>query len=104
MSSQDIYANLYKAFRANLQTDHVGFLTKVPAAGTGWHTATTEWTPKGLTYYLDGRKLGTTTSGVPSTRMHWVLQVETQIGTPPPPDKSAGHIQVDWVSMYTYVP
>lgn len=69
---------------------------------TDWHTVTIEWSPNKLTYILDGRVLGTTTTSVPSTPMHWILQTETESKKPAP--DVAGHLQVDWVAIYTYQP
>lgn len=69
---------------------------------TDWHTVTIEWAPGRLTYLMDGQVLGTTTQSVPTAPMHWVLQTETESGKPAP--DVAGHLQVDWVSVYTYQP
>jgi len=74
--------------------------TGIVAADTGWHTASIEWRRDTLTYYLDGRLVGTQTSGIPSTPFHLVFQMETNIGGPAPSPSSAGHIQLDWVSIY----
>jgi hypothetical protein len=67
----------------------------------GWHTATIEWAPNKLTFILDGIS-STTTTSVPATPMHWVLQTETNGKLPP--TTTAGHLQIDWVSVYTYAP
>lgn len=71
------------------------------ATFTEWHVATIEWTPRAVTFYLDGREVGSSDS-VPRGPMHWVLQTETDHGRPPA--SSAGHVQVDWVTIYTYDP
>jgi hypothetical protein len=99
-AGSDIYANRYAAWRTNLTGDTAGFKTTVPAAGNGWHTATIEWSPNRLSYILDGRTLGTTTTGVPNRSMHWVLQAETALGAPAPAASVAGHLQVDWLTIY----
>lgn len=62
-----------------------------------WHTYTIEWTPKRLSYLLDGKVISSTTEHIPERRMHWVLQVET-------PQKqealrTSGHILVDWATI-----
>ncbi len=63
-----------------------------------WHTATTEWMPGKLTFLMDGKVIGVSTTHVPSEPMHYVFQAG---GWGPPLDKNAsGHIQVDWVSIY----
>jgi len=74
--------------------------TGIAAADTGWHIASIEWRPGSLTYYLDGRRIGTHTSGVPSTSFSLVFQMETNIGGPAPSPSAAGHVQLDWVSIY----
>lgn len=65
---------------------------------TGWHTATIEWVPGGVTFLLDGVSLGTSNQA-PSTRMHLVLQTATT-GVQPAAS-TAGHVQIDWVSIWT---
>jgi hypothetical protein len=66
-----------------------------------WHTATIEWLPSGVTYWLDGVKLGTAPKrGTPTTPMHWVLQTETALSGPAPEASVSGHVQVDWVAVW----
>jgi hypothetical protein len=96
-----IYANRYAADRSDLTGGTTGFKTSTSAAGSGWHTATIEWGPGRLTYILDGVTLGTTSTNVPYKSMHWVLQVETALSGPAPESSVAGHVQVDWVTMYS---
>ncbi|GAA2005813.1 glycoside hydrolase family 16 protein [Nakamurella flavida] len=72
--------------------------TGVPFAG-GWHTATLEWTPSRITFILDGVTYRTTTKSVPSKPMQWVLQTASA-GTPA--DSTAGHVLIDWVSIYAW--
>jgi len=65
------------------------------ASFTDWHTATTEWLPDGVTFFLDGEQIGHT--GVsPSTPMHLVLQTET---SGRPSASAAGHVQIDWITL-----
>ncbi len=68
---------------------------------SGWHTYTSEWSPGLLTFYVDGAQVFQTTQNVPSVSMHYVLQLETWIGAGAPPDTAAGHVQVDWFTMYS---
>ena len=63
-----------------------------------------EWTPGSLVFILDGTVIGTSTTHVPSAPMHWVLQTETQLSGGAPADSAAGHVQIDWVTAYTYAP
>jgi len=69
------------------------------AFGGSWHTAATEWSPGKVTFYLDGKFVGTSTTKVPSKPMHWVLQSETASDVYLD-DSTAGHIQIDWVVAY----
>ena len=66
---------------------------------TDWHTASIEWTPTRLTFLLDGQVVGNDTKNVPHTAMHWILQTETTSANPVTKD---GHLQIDWVTVYTY--
>jgi len=68
---------------------------------TGWHTATIEWTPKRVTFVLDGQVIANDTANIPKSPMHWVLQTETNSKTAKTQD---GHLQIDWVTVYTYAP
>jgi hypothetical protein len=67
---------------------------------TGWHTAVLEWSPGLVRMYLDGQPVGGTTTRVPSTSMHWVLQTETSLSTVPS-NATNGHVLIDWVSVWS---
>jgi len=73
---------------------------------TGWHIATTEWTPGGVQWFWDGQLVGSTTqpAGVPDTDFRWVLQAETALDGSTPSADTAGHLQVDWAVSYAYSP
>ncbi len=66
---------------------------------TDWHVTTVEWTPSAVTFSLDGRVVGTSTTDVPQHPMHLVLQAGTNGSGTPPPDDARGRIQVDWVQV-----
>jgi beta-glucanase (GH16 family) len=66
----------------------------------GWHTAVIEWTPAYVRFILDGATLRVTTSRLPTTSMHWVLQTETNLDGRPIADTTAGHVQIDWVAAW----
>jgi hypothetical protein len=66
-----------------------------------WHTATIEWIPGRITFILDGRTVGTSTDGVPTASMHWVLQTGTN-GEETPATDTWGSIQVDRVTAYRW--
>lgn len=65
-----------------------------------WHTAIIEWSAGNVTFLLDGQTLGTSTTLVPSTPMHWVLQTETNLDGVVPSDSSEGKLEVDWVAIW----
>jgi hypothetical protein len=66
---------------------------------TDWHVATLEWTPGKVKFFLDGRVLGTSTTGVPTTPMHYILQTESCLPICPAP-KTAGHVYLDWIAIW----
>lgn len=68
---------------------------------TAWHTATITWLPSGITFQLDGTTVGTTTTGIPDTPMHLVIQAETWTSGGIPTDAAAGNIQIAWLTVYT---
>lgn len=76
------------------------FGSSTPMSG-GWHTAVTEWAPGSVTFALDGVVLGTSTTKVPTSAMHWVLQTETNLDGVLPSDSVSGHVLVDWVAQYS---
>ncbi|MCW3050531.1 MAG: glycoside hydrolase [Solirubrobacterales bacterium] len=69
------------------------------AGYSSWHTAVIEWGPSATKFILDGATIGTSTSGIPNTPMHWVLQTETRSSVVPS-DSTAGNVQIDWVAVY----
>jgi hypothetical protein len=69
---------------------------------TAWHTTSIEWTPAGVSFFIDGKKMLTSTSAIPKNSMHLVLMTETE-GAQPNITKD-GHVQIDWVSIYSYTP
>lgn len=70
---------------------------------TSWHTAVIEWTPAQVTFLLDGQVIGTATSRIPNTPMHYVLQTEACLEGCPAA-MTVGHLQVDWITIYAFVP
>ncbi|MEU4215679.1 fibronectin type III domain-containing protein [Actinoplanes sp. NPDC026623] len=68
------------------------------AFASGWHTATTEWLPGSVKYYLDGTLIGSFTTKTPNLPMHWVLQSESGSSSRP---TGSGHIKIDWLTIYT---
>ena len=66
-----------------------------------WHTAVIEWLPGRITFALDGEVIGESTTKVPNTPMHWILQTETCIGHCQPAATASAKVQIDWVVAYT---
>lgn len=66
------------------------------ATYTGGHTETVRWTPQAVTFYLDGKEIGSSTnaSTIPATPMRRVLQTETQLTGGAPGNAAAGHVEI----------
>lgn len=78
---------------------------KSTASWTSWHTATLEWTPTSVSFLLDGVSLGTTDLDVPQTPMTLAIRAESDLeGAPKPPASAHGSMEIDWVTVYSYVP
>ncbi len=79
--------------------DHFGSSARYP----DWHTATMEWLPTRVNFFIDGVSIGSSTSRIPNTPMRWVLQTETILGGTVP-NNTSGNVQIDRVSVWKYVP
>jgi beta-glucanase (GH16 family) len=66
---------------------------------SSWHTATTEWSPGRIEFFLDGISIGVATSLVPDKPMRYLLQTESCLTGCPLPETS-GHVYVDWVVIW----
>jgi hypothetical protein len=71
---------------------------------TTWHTTVVEWSPDLVVFLLDGVEVGRTTTRIPDTPMHWVLQTETKLGGERPAASVAGDVEIDWVAVWSYAP
>jgi Glycosyl hydrolases family 16 len=71
---------------------------------TSWHTAVVEWGPSQTRFILDDTVIGTSTSRIPNTPMHWVIQTETALDGSVPDPGVSGHVQIDWVAVWSYTP
>jgi beta-glucanase (GH16 family) len=79
-------------------SDFQSYATK-PIDSTQWHNYAVEWTPAGITGYIDGVKTFSDTNPAhqPTVAMHQTLQLDWF------PDGSAtkpSQMQVDWVRVY----
>jgi hypothetical protein len=59
-----------------------------------------EWTPGKVKFFLDDRLIGTSTDGVPSTPMDWILQSETALSGDLPEDGAVANLYIDWVAAW----
>ncbi|MGW0550298.1 glycoside hydrolase family 16 protein [Streptomyces altiplanensis] len=72
------------------------------ARWTDWHTTSVEWTPDEIRYYLDGALVGSSTRGVPSGPLSWILQNESALYGPPAAPGSSAQLDITWVAGYAY--
>jgi len=71
----------------------------VKMAADTYHVVTLEWDTTEVRFYMDGVLIGTTTQ-LPTTSMRLTLQAETTTDTVPVPASAAGHIDIDWISIW----
>ncbi|RKE16838.1 glycoside hydrolase family 16 protein [Streptomyces sp. TLI_171] len=84
---------------ATAGSDQDAYKAGVPVAGA-WHVSRIEWQPNDLKFYLDGKLVGHSTSRVPNTPMHWVLQSETSLGGTTAAVGSSADIAIDSVRFW----
>jgi chitodextrinase len=80
--------------------DQDAYSTSVPMYGA-WHTAVIEWLPTRCTFILDGKVIGQSTSRIPNTPMHFVIQNGGSFGVSTPDPSVQGHVYLDWVAVYS---
>ena len=75
-----------------------GSIDAFPLSSTfdAWHVATIEWRPQHVTFLLDDKVVGTSSTSVPSRSMHWVLQAASDGEALPAADARA-RIEIDWL-------
>lgn len=81
------------------------YSTGIPFGDNLWHTAVIEWGPTSLKLFLDDALIGNTTSRIPNTSMHYIMQCVNNLaedGLPAP--NSVANIYIDWVAIWSYVP
>ena len=78
--------------------DNCSWLFSPVRYASGWHTATIDWKPGSVTFYLDNHTMITNTTSVPTTKLHWILQTATNSGMPK--STTAGHMLIDWAVAY----
>lgn len=67
-----------------------------------WHRYAVEWTPTSVKYFCDDILCFTSTTQLPVNPMAFVLQFEaTNVA---PAATTEGHVQVDWLTLYSFAP
>ncbi len=69
------------------------------ALWSDWHTYVIEWKPNSLRWYIDGSLALNTPNQVPSGELGFLGQGCTTGGVPDP--ATVGHVQIDWMCVYT---
>lgn len=64
------------------------------------HTASIEWTPGLVRFFLDGREIGRSSTAAPAAS--WILQNESSIDGPYAAVGGHGTIETTWVTCYSY--
>lgn len=67
---------------------------------TDWHTTAIEWTASSVSFFMDGKLVGTTTNKVPNVPMSWILQNESSILGPYASPGATAQLDIDWVTCY----
>jgi hypothetical protein len=62
-------------------SDQDAYSTGAPTAGV-WHTTVVDWQAGHCDFYIDGKLVGHSTTAIPNTPMHMVLQSETTSAAP----------------------
>lgn len=74
------------------------------ASWGSWHTSEIDWTPTSLSFYMDGKLIGTTTQGVPNIPMDWIIQNESALNGESAPLNSSAQMDISYVAYYSYAP
>lgn len=72
---------------------------------SSWHTTEIDWTPTSLSFYMDGKLIGTTTSAayVPNVPMDWIIQNESALNGETASLNSSAQMDISYVAYYSYV-
>ena len=72
------------------------------ASWGSWHTTEIDWTPHRLAFFMDGKLIGATTSGVPNVPMDWIIQNESALNGESAAPNSSAQIDISHVAYYSY--
>ncbi len=86
--------------RINQPQENAHIIDTATVTDKGWHTATIEWYPNALVFYLDGKLVKKVTDNVPQTPFRWGFQSGGHSGTPRADVK--GKLLVDWIAIDAY--
>lgn len=67
-----------------------------------WHTTEIDWTPTKLSFYMDGKLVGSTTKGVPNIAMDWILQNESALNGESAAPNTSAQIDISYVAVYSW--
>lgn len=93
--TQDMFAYIHTT------TPQTFFDSHVPWA-SGWHTTMVTWVPGRLSFYMDGRLIGTTTRNVPNYSMRWIIQSEAALNGQVAAPNSSAELDVKHAAYYAY--
>lgn len=68
-----------------------------------WHTASIEWTPGRVEFFIDGVSKGVSTTKIPAKSLFWVIQTASCSASCPLPGAQAD-VEIDWLTIYSYSP
>ncbi len=69
---------------------------------SGWHTYGADWEPDSVTYYYDGKEVGSTTEHISATPMYLVLNLALSAGPPSGPLVVPATMKVDYVRVWQH--
>lgn len=69
---------------------------------TSWHTSDILWTPGNVTFVLDGRTVGHSTTAVPNTPMDWDLQNESALDGSSATPNSWAQMDIAYVRVWSW--
>ena len=69
---------------------------------TSWHTSDVIWQPGSITFVLDGRIVGHSTTAVPNTAADWDLQNESALNGESAAPNSSAQMDISWVKVWSW--
>jgi hypothetical protein len=67
-----------------------------------WHTTQIRWQPGSLTFFMDGKQVGSTTQGVPNVPMDWIIQNESALNGESAAPSSSAQMDISYVAYYAW--